>query len=575
MIDGRIDDEGWPLVGASTMRALDRHTIDVLGVPGALLMESAGRAVAEATLQLRASERGVVVVCGVGNNGGDGLVAARHLALLGVRVSVAIVGDIDRLTPDAAANLDRLRAMGIAPVTTRGESASVPFDLPATAGVVIDAIFGTGLSRAPEGIARAAIDKLRSLHGTATIVSVDLPSGVDADTGQPHGVAVAADVTVTVGLPKLGLVLEPGRSLAGRVLVARVGIADAGPHVAPDAVLPIDASVARRLPPRPRDGHKGRFGHVLLLAGGRGKAGAAALAARGALRGGAGLVTVACSRSTSDVLQTSLIEAMTVPFPDVPSGGIGVAEANAILALARDRDVFALGPGLGTAPETAALILRLVAGFEGPLVLDADALQALAGRPDVLKRRGAVSMLTPHPGEAARFLGITPTEVNRDRVGAARRLAEITASVVLLKGAATVVATPDARLAVIAAGGPVLGAGGTGDVLTGLVAALLAQGVGPFDAAVAAAHVHGRAGDACAAMRGDAGTLAHEIADAIPAAMQRLREQVGARHPGALSSAMHSEDGERVDDSAERTHRDDERRDSRCRHGLLVPLPIP
>jgi NAD(P)H-hydrate epimerase len=283
---------------------------------------------------------------------------------------------------------------------------------------------------------------------------------------------------------------------------------------------------------------------------------------------------VACSQSTSDLLQRSMIEAMTVAFPDDASGGLGAETSDAILALARERDVLALGPGLGTAPGTASLIVRLVAAAETPLVLDADALNALAARPDVLKRRSGVSMLTPHPGEAARFLGITPAEVNRDRIGAARRLAELTASVVLLKGAATVVAAPDARMAVIAAGGPVLGTGGTGDVLTGLAAALMAQGVEPFGAAVAAAHVHGSAGDDCAVLRGDAGTLAHEIADAIPAVMKRLHAPPHARVPDTVSGGMDAADGVRVDDGADRIQRDDERSPARCGSGLLVPLSL-
>ncbi len=549
------------------MRALDRHTIETLGVPGALLMESAGRAVAEAALSTGRCARGVVVVCGTGNNGGDGLVAARHLVLAGMPVRVVLAGDPARCSADAAPNLARLRALGLDPETVR-EGAPVVEGSPG--GVVIDAVFGTGFSRAPEGAARAAIEAIAAWAGEATIVAVDLPSGVDADTGQPHGVAVTADLTVTCGLPKLGLALEPGRSLAGRVLVARIGIADEAPGVRREAVLAGDESVARWLPARPRDGHKGWFGHVLLVAGSRGKAGAAALAARGALRSGAGLVTVVCSRETSHALQGALVEAMTVPLLDGAAAGEGASDA--ILALAREREVVAIGPGLGTASETIALVTRLAGALDVPLVIDADGLNALAGRPDVLKRRKALSMLTPHPGEAARFLGITPAEVNRDRVGAARRLVASTGSVVLLKGAATVVAAPDARLAVIPAGGPVLGTAGTGDVLTGLLSGLLAQGVEPFAAAVTAAHVHARAGEACAAERGESGTLAHEIADAVPAVMQRLREMRASQTGGRPQAAALLEDGVFGDGSVDRNPHEDLRVASAFGHALLVPL---
>jgi hydroxyethylthiazole kinase-like uncharacterized protein yjeF len=557
----------WPLVGAATMRALDRHTIETLGVPGELLMESAGRAVAEAVLRLRAGGAGgdVLLVCGTGNNGGDGLVAARHLALLGVPVRVAVVGDAGRMARDAAANRDRLRRLGVGLESGRLRTAG--------AGVIVDALFGTGLARAVEGAPAEAIRRILASRPAARVVSVDLPSGLDADTGQTHGVAIQADVTVTIALPKLGLALEPGRSLAGRIEVARIGIADAAPGVAPDAELWTARAVGARLPARPHGGHKGSFGHVLVVAGSRGKTGAATLAAEGALRAGAGLVTIACPAGVNEILEVKCTEAMTAPVADTAEGGFSGGAVEAVLRLASERDVVALGPGVGREEETQKLVRELAARVDRPLVLDADGLYAFsaeaaggrrtgAGRLSALKARNAATILTPHPGEAARLLDglrldglqleslrterlgakggarararsarragsrskeIAAGDLNRDRIGAARLLVAATGAVVVLKGAATVVAAPDGRVVVNPTGGPVLGSGGTGDVLTGVVAGLLGQGMEAFEAAVAAVWVHGEAGDRLASERGAAGTIAGEVAAGIPAVLAGLR----------------------------------------------------
>jgi len=504
------------------MRALDRHTIEALGVPAALLMESAGRAVAETASAARAGGA-VVVVCGTGSNGGDGLVAARHLRQAEVPVRVWLVGDPAGVRGEAGANLARARAFGV-PV----EAAAPP--VPGPGDVVVDALLGTGLARSIEGAAAEAIGWIAAARARgAKVVAVDLPSGLDADTGQPHGTAVAADVTVTCGLPKLGLALEPGRSLAGRVLVARIGIADRAPEATPEAWLVTRAVAAAWLPARPRSGHKGRFGHALVVAGSRGKAGAAALAARGALRAGAGLVTIACPAPESAALQAGLPEAMTAPLAAGPEGGLAQHGVEDLLALAGERDVVALGPGLGTEPGTVAAIRGVVARCDRPLVLDADGLNALASQPALLKGRKAASILTPHPGEAARFVGLMAADVNRDRVGIARSLAERTRSVVALKGAATVIASPDGRVAVNPTGGAALGTGGTGDVLCGVVAGLVAQGLGAFEAAALGVYLHGLAGDRWQARHGDAGLRASELADGIPEARCAVQENEGGR----------------------------------------------
>jgi NAD(P)H-hydrate epimerase len=519
----------WPLFDAAGMRALDRHTIETLGVPGELLMENAGRAVAELALALRRGGEPVLVVCGAGNNGGDGLVAARLLHLSGAPVRVLLLGEPASLTGDAAANHARASRAGVPFVG--------PDALPCASGVIVDAVFGTGLARAVTGEAAEVLRRISASRPRARVLAVDLPSGLDADTGQPLGEAVTADATLSLGLPKLGLALEPGRSLAGAVYVARIGIADAAPGVAPAATLWTDACVGARLPARPRAAHKGSFGHVLVIAGSEGKTGAAALAGEGAARAGAGLVTIACPAGLQPVLEAKSKECMTVAVADTRERSFATAAEPALLALAAARGTVVLGPGIGTDPETVALVRALVAKLERPLVVDADGLNALAGAPDVLKRRKAASILTPHPGEAGRLLGLSAADVNRDRVGAARRLAERTGRIVVLKGAATVIAAPpggeDAgRVVVNATGGPILGTGGTGDVLAGIIGGLLAQGCAPFAAAVLGAHVHGRAGDRLARARGETGTLAGEIAAEVPRTLDALRRTAARQERG-------------------------------------------
>jgi NAD(P)H-hydrate epimerase len=511
--------DAWPLLTAEEMRALDRHTIETLGVPSELLMELAGAAVAREAEALRAPSAPVWVVCGAGSNAGDGLVAARHLHLRGVPVRVVALFDPAAWRGDAAANWQRLQALGV----PRAEAEARP----EPGAVIVDAVFGTGLARPVEGPAALAIRRMREARPACRVLAVDLPSGVDADTGQPRGDAVAADVTVTIGLPKLGLALEPGRTLAGCVVVARIGIADEAPGVATRAELWTRAAAARRLPPRPRDGHKGRFGHVLVVAGSQGKTGAAALAGLGAARAGAGLVTVACPESTLAAVAAARSELMTAPVREAPGGCFGRSAEKAVLELAAARDVVALGPGVGRGEETRAFVRNVARALAAPLVLDADGLVAFEGCLAELRARRAATVLTPHPGEASLLLGGTPADVNRDRLGAARRLAAETGAIVALKGAATVVAEPDGRVAVNPTGGPVLASGGTGDVLTGVIAGLLAQGTAPRDAAVLGVFVHGAAADRLAAERGPVGVLAGEVAGALPDALRGLGEKVG------------------------------------------------
>jgi NAD(P)H-hydrate epimerase len=515
----------WPLVGAATMRALDRHTIEALGVPAELLMEVAGRAVADAAVEWLPRGGEVLVVCGAGHNGGDGLVAARHLKLLGVPVRVALLAEPGALRGLPAAQAKRAERAGVALEGARWR--------PPACGVIVDAVFGTGLARPVEKAAAASLRRIDAAReeagGALRVLAVDLPSGLCADTGAVQGFAARADATLALGLPKLGLALPPGRELAGRIRVARIGIADEAPGVAAEAELWTRAGAGARLPARPAAGHKGTFGHALLVAGSEGKTGAAALAAEAAGRAGAGLVTLACPAGLNDILEVKLTEAMTAPVRDTSERAFAAAAEDALAALAGERDAVGLGPGIGRAVETQKLVRALALRIAKPLALDADALFAFRGEPDALRARRAPTVLTPHPGEAALLLGGSAADVNRDRIAAARRLAEASGAVVVLKGAATVVAAPGAPAVVNPTGGPNLASGGTGDVLLGAIAGLLAQGLDARSAAALGAFLHGFAGDRLAARAGPSGLLAGELARELPAAADALRRAAAQR----------------------------------------------
>lgn len=548
-----VINRAWPLVTAEEMRALDRYTIDSLQIAGEVLMESAGRAVAARVVALLRESRGpsqaVNVVCGAGNNGGDGFVIARHLHQMGIPVTALLVGSKDRLPADAESNYRRMLAVGVSAQPGDADWGS--------ATVVVDALFGTGLARALEGAALVAVARInQAADAGAKVVAVDIPSGIDADTGQVLGAAVHANETVTIGLPKVGLCLEPGRNHAGRVFVARIGIADHAPGVAPGAELWTRNVVRQNLPARPMHGHKGSFGHVLVVAGAPGKTGAAHLASLGAARAGAGLVTVACPAGVGAILEIKTTEAMTVAIADTEEHCFAASSAPQLLSLAHERDVVVMGPGVGQLEETAGLMRELGKLIARPLVIDADGLNAFAGETGltkILAARDAATVLTPHPGEAARLLGTTNAEINRDRIAAARRLCEATGAVVLLKGACSVIAAPDGRVAINPTGGPNLSAGGTGDVLAGVVGAYIGQGLDAWNAATLAAWVHGAAADWLAKQMGPSGLLASQLADELPQCCESIRQD--AQPAGAAS-----------DDPLEARQRERE-------HSFLLPFP--
>jgi len=493
------------------MAALDRRAEEEFGVPTLLLMEAAGRGVFGAARRLvsGASPR-VVVVCGKGNNGGDGLVAARLMLGAGWQVSVLLLARDAEVAGDAAVNLRAARRAGVEVINVDSTAIPALRGLLASADLIVDGLFGTGFRGPAAGLAAKTIELINDAG--RPVLAIDVPSGVHGDTGAVDGPAVRAAATVTMGLPKIGLLLPPGAECAGRIWVADVGhprrLLDAS---AVRARLLTREAVDLAIPRRPMAAHKGNFGRVLVIAGSVGHSGAAVLAALGALRAGAGLVTLAVPAAIYAVVGPAVIEGMPAPLPD--AGGALAAEAAArALEMAAAADVVACGPGL----STQAVVGRLLAESPRPLVLDADALNILAGLRGHWPRPQSPVILTPHPGEMARLMGTTVEEIQRQRIGVARAAAERFGAVVLLKGARSVVADPSGDVVVVPTGNPAMATGGMGDVLTGAVAALVGQGLAPAAAAGAAAYLHGLAGDLVAAASGPAGILVGEVAAALP-----------------------------------------------------------
>src|SRR5262245_3968107 len=460
---------------------LDRAT-QARGIPADDLMEAAGREVADATLRVTGGAYGrrAVVVCGKGNNGGDGLVAARYLDAAGVRTTVLMIEE--GLREPAVSNANRLERTS---VRRRAFSVDALERELARCDVAVDAIFGTGFRGVPEGSSAEAIASLNASH--VPVVAVDIPSGVDGTTGAVGGEAVRADLTVTFGAPKPGLVLLPGAELAGIVEVEPIGFPE--DLIRGDLVLVETEDVAAIVPEREPDTHKRSAGFALVVGGSRLMTGAPALAGTAAYRVGAGLVAVAVPEGVLPVVQGALRDAVFVALPETEAGTAsgGSARLDEVLGQA---GALAVGPGMTTDDRTSGWIRELVRSSEIPVVLDADGLNAFAGRAEDLADRKADLILTPHAGEFSRLAGVPTSEVAGDRVRHVRDLAARTAAAVLLKGSRTLVASPDGVVRINPTGGPFLATGGTGDVLTGMIAGLVARGCAPVDAAWAAAFVH-------------------------------------------------------------------------------------
>jgi len=499
------------------MVALDARAAVEYGLPGLVLMENAGREVATVVRNRYGPTCRVGIVCGPGNNGGDGLVAGRHLYLEGHPVEIWLAAGDDAYRGDALTNLTIARSMGISlRRIPDGENEALAEALRG-ADVIVDAFFGTGFSGIPRPAAAAC---LRAMNEAGRpVVAVDIPSGVEADTGALRGEAVRAAITVTFALPKLGCLLYPGAGYCGELVVVPISLPL--DRIGVERFLTEAADVRAVLPRRPREAHKGLGGHVLVIGGSPGLTGAPFLAARGALRAGAGLTTALLPAGLPLVEKPA--EVMVGTLPAEPGEGFGAGAAAAVNAWFRRADVIAIGPGLGQGAGASELLAAVLRAWTGPLVPDADALNLLAAHPEAAETEHGAWILTPHPGEMARLAAVPIAEVEADRVGFASRLAARWQSTLVLKGVPTIVAMPAGRVWLNPTGDPAMAAGGMGDVLTGAIAGLMGQGVSPGDAAVAGVYLHGLAGQLAAATLGGPGILAREVADALPAAARKVR----------------------------------------------------
>jgi NAD(P)H-hydrate epimerase len=516
-----------PVFTADEMRRVDQRAIRELGMPGATLMENAGRgaaAVIQAALpDLGLPRRGVrvAIVCGKGGNGGDGFVVARWLKRAGHRVQVFLLARPDEVRGDAALKLREMERRGLRAHVVE-DGTTLARALPA-AQLVVDAILGTGARGLPAPAIAAAIEHVNA--SGRPVVSLDIPSGLSADALPAEGPAVRAVLTPTFAGLKRGLVSGAGVASAGRVVVVDIGVPAAEVQRGVSTFVLEADDVRRHFPPRVRDTHKGSYGHLLVVAGSVGKTGAAALAARAATRAGAGLVTVATAASAQPVVASLILESMSEPLPETAARTIALAALGRLRELAARRDAVTLGPGLGLEDETQELARRLVFECPQPMVVDADALTALAGRLDHLRGAAGSRCLTPHPGEMARMLGAGVADVQRDRIATVRQFATAYETAVVLKGASSVVGLPDGTVLLNPTGNPGMASGGTGDVLSGVLGAFLARALEPGTALAAAVYLHGLAGDVAAERVGQESLVASDVIEALPEAFRR----VGAR----------------------------------------------
>ncbi|MGE0704638.1 MAG: NAD(P)H-hydrate dehydratase [Vicinamibacterales bacterium] len=511
------------VLNSAQMRDADRRTIEEIGIASLVLMENAGRQVVAALEAVHGAllDGPVAILCGRGNNGGDGFVVARTLLQRGVAVSVFLIGRVSDVRGDARTNLEILSRLGLSIVEIADSEAwelhgSEVTDCP----LIVDALFGTGLNAPLAGFLETVVADVN--QSNATVVAIDVPSGLSADSHEPIGDSIEATTTVTLGAPKVALVLPPADTRAGDIVIADIGIPMSviesleGPRLE----LLTRSSIRDLLHPRSADSHKGDYGHVLVVAGSRGKTGAAHLTAAGALRSGAGLVTVATPSSCLPIVASLAPEYMTLPIAESD----GEPDAGAVdQLLEQARDVIAIGPGLGQGSTTRAFIHRLVDQATVPLVVDADGLNAFAGNPDALSGRdGRPVIVTPHPGELARLVGMSTDEVQASRVEIARNFAATHHVYVVLKGHRSVIVTPDEKVFINPTGNPGMATGGSGDVLTGMIAAWLAQLLDAEAACKLAVYLHGLAGDLAEAQLGQVAMTARDIVQQLGPAVLEL-----------------------------------------------------
>lgn len=511
--------QAYKVATAEQMREFDRRAAEEFGVPSLDLMENAGRYVFEAVRDMLGSVKGkrVTVIAGRGNNGGDGFVAARYLCDAGADVAVYLIGNPADIKGDAKTNLDALTKVNLH-VEPIQSAADIQNSL-ACSDAIVDAIFGTGLKGEIEGLPADVINAINA--SGRPVVAVDIPSGLDANTGLIWGVCVKADCTVTFALPKLGLLMYPGASYVGKLVVVDIGIP---PQLYEEVniELPDEKYIAVRLPKRPSDAHKGTFGTAVVIAGSVGLTGAAAMAAEAALRSGAGLSILGIPVSLQELMAAKLTEVMTRGLPETESRSFSAKTLKPALELCEKATAVVLGCGIGTHPETIEFVRGLIKSIRKPMIIDADGLNCLACDTSILEGNHGEIIITPHPGEMSRLLGTTTEEIQSNRLDAARKTASRFNCITVLKGARTLIAEPSGRVFINPTGNVGMATGGTGDVLAGTIGGLLAQGLSTLDAAVCGTFIHGKAGDIAALNIGMAGMIAGDVLRALPEALKEL-----------------------------------------------------
>ncbi|MDE0298788.1 MAG: NAD(P)H-hydrate dehydratase [Candidatus Poribacteria bacterium] len=526
------------VVTAEEMRQIDKQTIEGIGIPGIVLMETAAMAVFRSIQSNFPECRSVGVIVGKGNNGGDGLALARQLCHEGYAVKIVLVSPPERFSGDALTNLQVARNLGLPILEVLSEPG--PKNLGKeiiSCDLIVDAIFGTGLRGGIEGHIRDVIDWLNS--GERPIVAIDLPSGLNADTGGVEGACICADRTVTIGLPKRGTLLYPGAQSVGALEIADIGF----PHsIVESQGIPVNWTQAAQasdwIPSRPAYSHKGTYGRVLLLAGSPGMTGAAVLASQASIRTGTGLVTLGIPESLNSIVEASLAEVMTIPLSETTEGTLALAAKSQILEFVeRTAPILAIGPGLSRNPETVRLVHSLILEIDRPTVIDADGLNALAeGKSNrssaqskkadnILSHLPTHTILTPHPGEMARLTGLSVRDIEKDRIGVSREFAREHEVTLVLKGVPTIIALLTGEVWINSTGNAGMATGGMGDVLTGLIAGLMAQGLQVAEAGVLGAYLHGLAGDISAESTGMHGLIAGDVLESIPEAIERSRHR--------------------------------------------------
>ncbi|MEA1933881.1 MAG: NAD(P)H-hydrate dehydratase [Thermodesulfobacteriota bacterium] len=510
---------------AEQMRNLDATAINDYGIPGIVLMENAGQGTVVAMNQRFGSFAGKIVsiFVGPGNNGGDGFVIARHLHQQRAKPYVFMLVKPEKLKGDAATNFKIVRKLPIPiHILLNIEDLRSAEGRLAHSQAVVDAIFGTGLTRDISGHFADVITRINRF--TCPVVSVDIPSGLNSDTGQVMGISVQARLTSTYGLAKTGMVVEPGRNFAGDMEVVDITIPfEAVEQAAIQTELLDSETVMPWIPARNISSHKGTFGHLLIVAGSTGKTGAAILSGRGALRSGAGLVTLCVPRELNPIFEEALHEAMTIPMTEDSGGIFSGSDWNLIKESMAGKQAVAVGPGMGTKSGARELVMKFYLESELPMIVDADGLNILSMDRSRIKDPPAPRILTPHPGEMARLAGMTTREIQGNRLEIASSFAKENRVILALKGAATIIAAPDGRIAVNPTGNPGMATGGMGDVLTGLIGGLLAQGLDVWQAACLGVYVHGLAADRLAAVSGvRVGFIAGDVARELPKAFNQL-----------------------------------------------------